>query len=225
MHSQSRAGVRCNLLMLLILALSAGAFYGAHPCLAAAAPRVATVKEVTQDYRQALRQTAATQAALEDLGVVDPPDLPVAFRFYSLHVDRMNQVGKTLVAHSDGMHYGGGFYFMEPGAPPEVCVIQRKGTPKNLRRVELGEEFDVISDAGGEVKRAWRAFEFDINQLYEALDGSLEPTLVNGLELIRLKAQVDGDSLQEALHKALAALAQAQADLPESPAAAPASPP
>jgi len=69
------------------------------------------------------------------------------------------------------------------------------------------------------VKRAWRAFEFDINQLYETLDGALEPTLVNGLDQIRLKAQVDGDSLQEALHKALTALEQAQADLPEAAAA------
>lgn len=187
----------------------------------------ATLQGVTDDYQQALRQTAATEEALLGIVFSPQPDLRQAFGFFSANQQMMEQIGGRLLQHADGMFYRGTFYFVESGRSLEACALPRTGRTDDLRVIDLGEDFDSVSEAGGEIKRAYRAFQFDIEKIHDYLANNLTPAGVDSIGQIFDKAQVDSASLEEALDHGVAALEQARTSLARKaqPTAAPPPPP
>ena len=117
----------------------------------------ATVQGVADDYRQAQLQTAATEESLVGLEISPDRDLKQSFRYFSGNLGMMEQVGTRLVTHADGMFYRGTFYFVESGKSLEACAFPRSGKTDDMQSIDLGEDFNTISEAGGEVKRSYRA--------------------------------------------------------------------
>jgi len=178
-----------------------------------ATPPSATLQTVEDDYRQAQLQTAATQDALDELVVSADLDLRQSFDYFSTNLAMMEQIGKRLVAHADGMFYRGTYYFVESGKSLEACAFPRSGRTDDQRSIDLGENFYVISEAGGAIKRGFRAFQFDIEQIQSYLAGNLSPTGIDTLEQMLRKAKVDSDSLQGTLRQAQTALERAKTAL------------
>ena len=177
------------------------------------APASASLQSVEDDYRQAQLQTAATEEALDGLAVASDLDLKRAFNFFSGNRDKMEQIGSRLVRHADGMFLRGTYYFVESGKSMEACAFPRSGKNDDQQSINLGEDFNPISEAGGEVKRAFRAFQLDIEQLHDYLANNLTPAGIDSMDLILRKAKVDSDSLQETLKQALTALGHAKTNL------------
>jgi hypothetical protein len=173
----------------------------------------ATVQGVEDDYKQAQRQTEATEAALNGVAISADLDLKQSFDYFSANRELMEQIGKRLVTHADGMFYRGTFYFVESGKSLESCAFPRTGRTDDLRSIDLGEDFDAISETGGEVKRSFRAFQFDIEQIQAYLANNLTPIGVDTIVQMLRKAKVDSDSLQETLEQALTALEHAKTNL------------
>lgn len=175
----------------------------------------ATLPSVADDYRQAQLQAAATEEALQELPFADHLDLPRSFYWFSDHADRMDQIGERLVTHAIGMYYRGTYYFVESPRSLESCAYPRGGRFVDQQGIDLGEDFAPISEAGGEVKRAFRAYQFDIQQIRCVLGRNLTPASARSLLPIMRKAGVDSASLQKALLQALQALEHAKAALPQ----------
>jgi hypothetical protein len=173
----------------------------------------ATLQNVQDDYQQALLQTAASEEALGGMTVAAEPDLKQTFGFFSTNRDKMEQIGSRLVTHADGMFFRGTYYFVESGKSLEACAFPRTARGVDQRSIDLGADFDAVSEAGGEVKRAYRAFQLDIEQIHDYLAANLTLSGVDSIELILRKAKVDGDSLQDSLRQALAALQHAKTTL------------
>jgi hypothetical protein len=173
----------------------------------------ATLQSVADDYRQAELQSEATEESLEGLAIANYQDLRQAFNFFTVNRDQMEQAGSRLVTHADGMLFRGTYYFVESGKSLEACAIPRSTKSDDRRSIDLGEDFDAVSAAGGEVKRAFRAFQLDIGQIHGSLASSLTPVTVDALDQMLRKAKVDSDSLQYALSQALAALEHAKITL------------
>jgi hypothetical protein len=178
-----------------------------------AATDSATVQGVADDYRQAQLQTEATEAALEGLAISPDQDLKQAFDYFTANLNLMEQAGKRLTTHANGMFYRGTYYFVESGKSLEACAFPRSGRTDDLRTVDLGKDFYVISEAGGEIKRAFRAYQFDIEQIHDFLANDLTPIGVDAMEQMLRKAKVDSDSLQQTLRRAVAALEQAKVNM------------
>ncbi|GFO66621.1 hypothetical protein GMLC_02000 [Geomonas limicola] len=173
----------------------------------------ATLQGISDDYLWALHQTQATEEALLGITLAAPPDLRQAFRFYLANAELMIQAGDHLLHHADGMFYRGTFYLVESGRSLEACALPRTGRNDEQRVIDLGDDFDRVSEAGGEIKRAYRAFQFDVVQLRDVLDNNLTLAMVDELDPIFEKAQVDSTSLQEALERGLGVLEETQATL------------
>jgi len=178
-----------------------------------AAPPGATIQTVEDDYRQAQLQVAATQDALDGMVVSADLDLRQSFDYFTSNLAMMEQIGKRLVAHADGMFYRGSYYFVESGKSLEACAFPRSGRTDNQRGVDLGESFYLVSESGGAVKRGFRAFQFDIEQIHDYLAGNLTPVGIDTLEQILRKAKVDSDSLEKTLRQAQTTLERAKTTL------------
>ena len=173
----------------------------------------ATLQGVEDDYRQAQLQTAATEDSLERLALSSDLDLKQSFDVFSGNRDKMEQIGTRLITHADGMFFRGTYYFVESGRSLEACALPRTGKSADGRIIDLGGDFDAISEAGGEIKRDFRAFQLDIEQIHDFLASQMTPAGVNGVGQILRKAKVDSDRLQETLKEALTALEHAKATL------------
>lgn len=190
-----------------------------------------TLQRAQQDYDQAIMRTEETEDTLNELTLAAEIDLKQAYDTFSRSADRMREAGKILVAHADAMHYRGAYYFVESGKSATACVYPRSGEPEDKGATELDSYFNAISEEGWEVKRAWRALQFDINQIQEYLFKYPTPKGIEAITFMIRKAKVDSDLLQASLEQALAALeraktAKAQADLNgESAIMPPGSPP
>ena len=171
---------------------------------------VATLASVQDDYQQATLETAGTEEALNELVVSEPIDLEQAYQVFAESVDRIQQTGKRLITHADEMHFSGASYLVESGKAPTACLYPRLQQPDDAKAAEYGEYFNAISDEGWEVKRAFRAFEFDISQLKDTLSMSRKGNMVQGMTPIIRKAQADGESFRESLADALAAIERAK---------------
>ena len=187
----------------------------------------ATLQGVADDYNQALLQTAASEEALDGVAVASGPDLKQTFDFFSTNRDKMEQIGSRLVTHADGMFFRGTYYFVESGKSLEACAFPRTARGDDQQSIDLGADFDAVSEAGGEIKRAFRAFQLDIEQIHDYLANNLTLSGVDSIDQILRKAKVDGDSLQDSLRQALAALQHAKTTLAQGapPTSLPQSPP
>jgi len=213
---------------ILVASLAWGLFLGTLPWPGSAgaasnrsAGTSATLQTVADDYRQARLQTAATEEALDELVLAPNPDLPQAFEEFHDNFQRMEQIGKELLRHADGMHYRGTYYFVESPKTLESCPFPRSARYADQQSIDLGENFGLVSETGGGVKLAFRAYQFDIEQLDDYFGNHLTPAgLVTMAQILR-KARVDGDNLQLMLSLALKALERAKATLPVSPPVSP----
>lgn len=171
---------------------------------------VATLASVQDDYQQAALEAAGTEEAINELVVSEPIDLEQAYQAFAESVERIRQTGKRLITHADEMHFSGASYLVESGKAPTACVYPRLRQPEDAKAAEYGEYFNAIADEGWEVKRAFRAFEFDISQLKDTLSMSHKRNMVQGMTPIIRKAQADGESFRESLADALAAIERAK---------------
>jgi hypothetical protein len=171
---------------------------------------VATLASVQNDYQQAALETAGTEEAINELEVTEPIDLELAYQAFTESADRIRQTGERLITHADEMRFSGASYLVESGKAPTACVYPRLRQPEDAKTAEYGEYFNAIADEGWEVKRAFRAFEFDVSQLQETLSMSRNLNMVEGMTPIIRKAKADGESFRESLAEALAAIERAK---------------
>jgi hypothetical protein len=199
------------ILFATMLLLAGCASFGAGRT--AGAGTSATLQSVADDYQQALQQTAASEEALDGVAVATEPDLKQSFVFFTTNRDKMEQIGSRLVTHADGMFFRGTYYFVESGKSLEACAFPRTARAGDQQSINLGADFDAVSEAGGEIKRAFRAFQLDIEQIHDYLANNLTLSGLDSIDQIMRKAKVDGDSLQDSLRQALAALQHAKTTL------------
>ncbi|HBG05674.1 MAG: hypothetical protein A2075_18860 [Geobacteraceae bacterium GWC2_58_44] len=191
-----------------------GPFRGGEP------PRlVATLQSVQEDYEEAALETAGIEEALSELDVSDVLDLEQAYQAFSESAERIQETGKRLIVHADEMHFSGASYLVESGKSPTACVYPRLREPEDSIAAEYGAYFNAIADKSWQVKRALRAYQFDVSQIRNYLSTNLTLGGVEAMAPVIRKAQVDGDSLEESLRQALAAIelakvAKARAALP-----------
>jgi hypothetical protein len=162
------------------------------------------------DYQQAQEQVEITDDALNELLLSPIVDLGQAYRTFSLSADWMLRLGDRLVTHADGMYYRGEPYLVEAQKSAAACVYPPVPKGAATKPVKGIPNFNELADQSWEVKQAYRAYEFDVSQIQEALSGTLTPVRVDALAPIFQKAQVDGESLEESLKLATAAVERAR---------------
>jgi hypothetical protein len=171
---------------------------------------VATLQSVKDDFNLMKLRTEATEDALIELSVSPDTDLKLAFGAFSNSVDQLQDAGKTMILHADAMHFEGQSYLVESEKSVTACVYPRLRVPGDRRPAELGEYFDAISEKSWEVKRAYRAYQFDVKQIQTELSYRLAPVNIGIISFMFDKAKVDSDSLLESLENALEAMEQAK---------------
>ena len=175
------------------------------------ANRTATLQRIQDDYRQAKRDTAAMAEVLNELTVSPALDLTQTFEDAAESVDRMQEIGKLLLAHADGMRFSAGSYLVESESSPTTCVFPRGQKPAGEPADEPGSYFDAISEQSWEVKRAYRAYQFDLRQIKSHLLHDVTPVSIDTIAPIFEKARVDGESLLYSLDRVLVAIERARA--------------
>lgn len=171
----------------------------------------ATLQSVEDDLKMAEQETEATADALNELVVSDVADLEQAYGSFSDLVRGMQSTGERLMVHADEMRFQGAGYLVESEKSATACVYPRLRRPEDKTVADLGHYFDAIAQEGWDLKRAWRAYEFDISQIDDSISKKLTPKSVEAMTPFIRKAKVDHDSLKEALDQALAAIARAKA--------------
>lgn len=178
---------------------------------------VATLQSVQDDYHEAILEIRGAEEALHELTVSEIADLEQAYRAFAESVERMEGAGSRLVTHADEMHFSGASYLVESGKPPTACPYPRLRQPEDAREAELGAYFNPLADEGWGVKRAYRAYQFDLTSLRDVLSTELTPRTIDAMAPIVRKAQADGVSLREALQRALAAAERAKTAAAQAP--------
>jgi hypothetical protein len=206
MQTSRAATMLSTLLLATTVSLSGCAMFGKGD----SAKMSATLQSVQDDYLQAKLQTEVTEDDLEELETADEVDLKQAYKTFSKSADDMRQAGKGLVNHADSMHFQGAAYLIEAEKTATACVYPRFRRPEDLPVAESGSYFDEIAEEGWEVKRAYRAFQFDLNEIRDYLAANLTPKAVDSLTPIFAKATVDAESLRNSLQQAIAALERAK---------------
>jgi hypothetical protein len=173
----------------------------------------ATLQGVEEDYERADLQVDSTQQALEELYVSPNADLQQAADSFRRNARMMLALGEPLVRHGDGMHYQGPTYLVERQQLPPACPVPGAPMVIGVGTANLGGYFDTLADDAWEVKRAYRLYQFDIEQIDGVLTNdvttvTMKPTIVQGLELIVRKARIDSEYLKEALEEANGAIDQ-----------------
>ena len=194
------------LLLVATLALSGCAVLGRSETTT-----TATLQGLQDDYRQAVLQAAATTGALNELTVSDTADLDRAYRRFAEEATRMQEIGTRLLDHAQAMQARGASYLVESEKTATACVFPAGRRPEDRRTADLGGHFEEIARQGWEVKRAYRAYQFDLGQISRYLAHKVEPSAMNAITPILDKSRVDADSLKYALEKVQAALERAQA--------------
>lgn len=185
----------------------------------------ATLQEVQDDYHQAELQTEATEDALLELYLSPACDLKQAYKTFSEDVLRMQRDGEPLLKHADRMHFDGAAYLVESGQNRTACPLPGRREGGDQTTAELGDYFDAIADDAWEVKRAYREYEFDLDQIRKYLCMNLTPSTVDSLTFMVRKAQSDSANLSEALLRVQDSVDAAKAAKEAVAAAAPATPP
>lgn len=207
--SARRAAVLLTaMLFAATLTISGCALFGKGGSSAATA--TATLQSAQDDYLQAQMQTEATEQALDELSASPEVDLAQAYRSFAASVDGVQAAGSRLITHADAMHFSGAAYFVESEKSATACVfppLQRSG---NRRPEEIGTYFDAIAEEAWQVKRAYRAFQFDLGLIRDHLARNLTPKSIEVIAPTMLKAKVEGESLKYSLEQALAALERAK---------------
>ena len=170
----------------------------------------ATLQGVQDDYTQAELQTEVTQEALEELNSSPDADLQQAYDTFRKSAATMLETGQRLVTHADETHFSGPSYFVASEKSETACLPARLPKLKGTQPAEIGSYFDAIAADAWEVKRAYRAFQFDLSQIQSYLSTELTPKSIDTMSLIFLKAKVDGDSLNYSLEQVLKALERAK---------------
>lgn len=173
-------------------------------------PPPVTLHSMQADYDQAEIQTEATEDALNKLRTSAREDLPQAYDTFKKGVERMEQIGARLVAHADGMYFGGAQYFSEVEKTGAACEFPRLKTGRYTQPAELGPFFTEISDESWQAKQAFRAYQFDLRQLKEYLGTSLTPRDIDSMRVLFRKAEADSISLEDALERAMNAIDRAK---------------
>ena len=171
----------------------------------------ATLQSVQDDYEDAALLVEETEHALRELELAPDMDLGQAYLMFTESVDNMRLAGEDLIVHADAMHLRGASYLVESEQSGTACAYPRSRQPVNQRVAELGVFFSAISEEGWEVKRALRAYQFDLDQIQSSLSGYLTRSDVDVMQPIVEKAKVDSFSLKESLEQALAAIERAKA--------------
>ena len=205
---QARSAVQLATVLLVTMVTLAGCtLFGrgqsAHP--------TATLQSVQDDYTMAQMQTEATEDALDEISASADVDLQQAYDTFAKSAGSVLETGNRLVTHADEMHFRGAPYLVESEQSPTACVFPPLRKSEGQQIEETGSYFGTISAEAWEVKRAFRAFQFDLDQIRGYLSGNLTPKTIDIISPIMLKAKVDADSLKYALEQALSALEQAQA--------------
>lgn len=172
--------------------------------------KTASLQAVQGDLEYAQVQSRETREALDELAVSHEKDLKRAVKAFSDRVGRMTTVGDRLVRHADGMDDQGGSYLVQTEKSATECQFPRLSETAGTRPLELGEAFEPISQGGSLAKRAYREFESDITKIRENLSKYPTPRVVESMALFIRKAQVDGESLNYALERALLAVQEAK---------------
>jgi len=172
--------------------------------------KTASLQTVQGDLEYAQLQTRETREALDELAVSHEKDLKRAYKAFSDRVGRMTTVGDRLVRHADGMDDQGGEYLVQTEKSATECQFPRLSETAGTRPLELGEAFEPIAHGGTLVKRAYREFESDISKIRDSLSKQTTPRGVENIALFIRKAQVDGESLNYTLERALSAVEKAK---------------
>ena len=170
----------------------------------------ATLQSIRDEYSQALVQTEVTEDALDELSVSPDIDLPKAYDTFAQNVSSMQTTGNRLITHADEMHSQGAAYLVESEKSTTACVPIHLNNPYNQRTDELGAYFDPIAKESWEVKRALRAYQFDLSQIRNHLSRELTPKSIDIITPLIMKAKVDGESMKYSLELALTEIERAQ---------------
>ena len=169
-----------------------------------------TMKTVEDDYKQAADQLDITKASLEELVRSGQSDVKKAFKKYSENVDKMENLWKRVVEHSDNMRTQGKDYFAEWQKQGDTYTNPAIQALSEQRRSDLSAIFTEISDASIGVKGAGKAYMSDIKEIRTYLSTDLTPKGVESIIPVTQKANTDGDNLKQAITPVLAAIAKAR---------------
>jgi len=194
-------------LVSLVLSISGCATFGRGE----AVRPTATLQAIQDDYGEAIKRTEATKQALDAVDLASPADMPQVYGEFKRKVGEMQIIGKKVVTHVDELQYQGASYVVSSRKSAAECRLPaaRNGQPQEP--VEGNSYLDEVSDDAGTIKRAYDAFDFDLNQLSGYLSRRLNLAALDAIKPIILKARVDAESLKWCL-------AEAQTDLEEAKA-------
>jgi len=172
-----------------------------------------SMEGVEKDYQKALEQIDATGLSLEALVKPGQPDVQKAFKEYSANVEKMEDLGKRLLEHSDKMSAQGQGYFAEWEKQGNTYTNPDIQAASEQRRADLSTYFVKLSEASVGVKGASKAYLSDIREIQTYLSNDLTPKGVEAITPITLKAVDDGNSLKVAVDPVVSAIGSIRAEL------------
>jgi hypothetical protein len=172
-----------------------------------------TMKDVEQDYMDALAQVDVTDGSLQTLIDEGQPDEKKAYEKYSNNVGKMNNLGHRLSDRANKMSAEQKNYFEEWRMQGNTYTDEKIQALSEQRRADLAEVFAKISQASVGVNGSLRAYISDIGQIKTYLSSDLTPKGVEALTPTIQKAITDGGNLKDAVQPVLVAIGNARAEL------------
>jgi hypothetical protein len=172
-----------------------------------------TMKDVEQDYIQAIAQVDATNGSMEALVSTSQPDEKKALEVYSNNVNKMDDLGKRLFEHADNMRTQQKDYFEEWRMQGNTYTDPQIQALSEQRRADLSVIFANIAQASVGVKGSFKDYMSHIGQIRTFLSTDLTPKGLDSINPNVQQAVLDGANLKEGVKPVLAAIASARAEL------------
>jgi hypothetical protein len=172
-----------------------------------------TMKDVEQDYNNAIAQLNATGASLDNIVSENQPDENKALQVYSDNVNKMRDIEKRLFEQSDEMRARQKNYFEEWRMQGNAYTNPQIQALSEQRRADLSANFANIANASVGVQGAFKAYVSDITQIQTYLSTDLTPKGIGAITPTAQQAVADGASLTSAIAPVLDAIASARAEL------------
>jgi len=173
----------------------------------------ATMKDVQQDYAQALAQVDATNGSLEAIVAPGQSDEKKAFENYSDNVNKMDDLGKRLFERADQMRVQQRNYFEEWRMQGNTYTNPQIQALSEQRRADLNVTFAHITEASVGVKGSFKDYMSHIGQIKTYLSNDLTTKGVGSISPDVQQAVADGAKLKDAVQPVISSIDDARAEM------------
>ncbi|MDZ7719922.1 MAG: hypothetical protein U5K72_13990 [Balneolaceae bacterium] len=175
-----------------------------------------TMKTVDNNIKKTIVQLDAIGASLDELTKPGQADVKRAFELYSKNVSKIKDMQKDFDKHADEMKESGKEYFSEWDKKDKKYDNPEIQKRSNERRAALGNIYDKIAENSVGVKKAFKTYVSDVNQIQAYMSNDLTTKGIASIASLSDQTVRNGNYLKNELVNLQSAIEDARSEMTQS---------